>query len=348
MVHMFFGGNTPEGFVSYYENALPQGNRLFLLKGGSGVGKHTLMKKVGQQLEKLGYVVWQLHCSNDPDSLDGVIIPKLQCGILDATAPHRMDPKLPACFDEIVDLGVYLDAEALEKEKQQILDIGSRKKARYQRAYRYLRMAQIVHEDTMAIMNGCLDERQEKGLQKSIAKEILTWGDGAGNKITHLFASAYTSKGYVDYIPSLVAGTKVIGMKGNSFLNKRMMHWLYTQAVQDGYDVTVCHSPIMPDKIDHLLLDGVSIISIDELNKFSEVDDLYDIAYLVQLNGEQQKEIEDNNLWFDQLVEKSMALMHRCLADHEMLESLYIPHMDFHGADQACNRILNKILQYAK
>jgi ABC-type lipoprotein export system ATPase subunit len=48
IIKVFPGGNTSEGFYSYYPFLLEKGTkRIFVIKGGPGVGKSTLMKKIG-------------------------------------------------------------------------------------------------------------------------------------------------------------------------------------------------------------------------------------------------------------------------------------------------------------
>lgn len=87
---MFPGGNTAVGFFSYYDYILPQedAERIFVIKGGPGVGKSTFMKKAGRVFVKKGYDVEYMHCSSDPESLDGIVIPDLKAAMLDGTAPH--------------------------------------------------------------------------------------------------------------------------------------------------------------------------------------------------------------------------------------------------------------------
>ena len=62
--HMFPGGNTPLGFYSYYDYIIDKttANRLFILKGGPGTGKSTLMKKIGYELASKGYHIEFMHC----------------------------------------------------------------------------------------------------------------------------------------------------------------------------------------------------------------------------------------------------------------------------------------------
>jgi polynucleotide 5'-kinase involved in rRNA processing len=86
--YLFPGSNTPEGFYSFYEEGLKGLDKVFILKGGPGVGKSTLMRKIGQTMLERGYDLDFWQCSSDCDSIDGVIIPALSLAVIDGTAPH--------------------------------------------------------------------------------------------------------------------------------------------------------------------------------------------------------------------------------------------------------------------
>ena len=68
----------------------------FLLKGGPGCGKSTLMRRVGKAMEEHGLGVEYIQCSGDPDSLDAVHILALHAAVVDATAPHHRAHPVPA------------------------------------------------------------------------------------------------------------------------------------------------------------------------------------------------------------------------------------------------------------
>ena len=89
-VQYFLGANTRNGFFSLYDGfADPEaGDFLYVIKGGPGCGKSTLMKRVGKAAEDAGLPVEYVLCSGDPDSLDGVWLPALHTGFVDGTAPH--------------------------------------------------------------------------------------------------------------------------------------------------------------------------------------------------------------------------------------------------------------------
>ena len=113
IIRYFAGGNTARGFYSLFDSSLEGLNRIFILKGGPGTGKSFLMKDVGNFWSEKGYDIEFLHCSSDPDSVDGVIITSLQVAIVDGTAPHVIEPKLPGAVEEYINLGEAWDSKAL-------------------------------------------------------------------------------------------------------------------------------------------------------------------------------------------------------------------------------------------
>lgn len=86
----FLGANSGGGFHSLYEGWMEEiaSGVCYVLKGGPGCGKSSLMKRVGERLHASGYEAEYIWCSGDPDSLDGIRFPEKGVEIADGTAPH--------------------------------------------------------------------------------------------------------------------------------------------------------------------------------------------------------------------------------------------------------------------
>lgn len=83
-----FGTNTPDGIVNEVENLMePLSNKIYIL-GRAGTGKSYLMNKVLEQCVSFGIDVEVYRCSLDPNSIDMLIIRKLDLVIHDNTSPH--------------------------------------------------------------------------------------------------------------------------------------------------------------------------------------------------------------------------------------------------------------------
>ena len=128
----FACANSSRGFCNYFDSNLQGLERLYILKGGPGTGKSTLMKEIGADFYDLGYDIEFIYCSSDPSSLDGVLIPALKVGIVDgevtdqdtlaklATIPSRegLLTMLAAGMMGIPkDLSICLDLYAKQKEE---------------------------------------------------------------------------------------------------------------------------------------------------------------------------------------------------------------------------------------
>lgn len=94
ILRYFLGANSSQGFYSLYDQLIDpaEARAIYILKGGPGCGKSSLMRRVAQTLEEAGRPVEYIFCSGDPESLDAILLPDLSCAIVDGTAPHGAVP----------------------------------------------------------------------------------------------------------------------------------------------------------------------------------------------------------------------------------------------------------------
>lgn len=350
MKHLFLGSNTPKGFVGFYDTVLAKGNRLFILKGGSGVGKHTFMKKCGKLFEEKGYEIEYLHCSNDVHSLDGIIIVELQVAMIDGTNPHMVDPKLPGCFDEIIDLGVFINGSEMERNKEAVFSLIQQKKNLYSSAYHMLSCASILYQDNSELLLRCTNWDRANQLLKELPTIFVRDQSHIIGNTRNIFSSSYTSNGYCNYIDTLLAGKKTFGIKSTYLFNRRLLQKIYKYGISCGYHITVCKSPLDPDEIDHLIFDEFAILSIDQYNSYDKVDVLHEIDdILIKTQMEEcQQQLQWNHENIDLFLNRAIKYMENCSMFHNQLEGLYIPNMDFEGVDILFESTMQKISSYEK
>ena len=120
--HFFLGANSGRGFQSLFDRFCEPADfdDLLVLKGSAGCGKSTMMRRIGEAMEERGEEVEYLHCSGDPDSLDGVHIPRLRTAVVDGTSPHVVEPKYPAAVERYVNLGAYWDLAGIKGEREAV------------------------------------------------------------------------------------------------------------------------------------------------------------------------------------------------------------------------------------
>jgi len=354
--HMFPGGNTPQGFFSYYDYVIPlDATRIFLLKGGPGVGKSTFMKKIGQTLIEHGYDVEHHHCSSDPHSLDGLVIPVLGVALIDGTSPHIVDPKHPGCVDEILNLGEYWNEAKMVHKKTEIVAYTKEISKRFQRAYRMLKAAKAIYDDWEAAsceaMNYNLANQKAASIIESIFSGITTVGYGKNRK---LFASAITPLGPVNYIDSLSAGLAkhyiITGLPGTG--KATLLAKVADTAIATGLDIETFYCPLDPLKLEHILIPALDTAIItstpphnQNLNNATAVIDMNDCLDTdIIFRLDPVTNYDRSTFW--ELFGKAGAYIHEAKKLHDELETYYIPNINFAGVDTLRVRTLARIVGY--
>ena len=145
VMDFFAAANGYDGFRSYFNQVFNSEvfDKVYVIKGGPGTGKSSFMKKIVERYSDREYLTECIHCSSDPNSLDGVIITSgdKKIALLDGTAPHERDAVVVGAIDEIINLAEGLDMRFLHAERKEILALSKEKKRAYDIAYAYLKIA---------------------------------------------------------------------------------------------------------------------------------------------------------------------------------------------------------------
>ncbi len=269
--HYFAAANTHKGFESMFSTIFTRNsfNRLYILKGGPGVGKSTFMKKAAAVLEKSGNAVTYYHCSSDPDSLDGITVEKKKIAIVDGTSPHAVEAKLAGAYEEIVDLGRAWDTEALSLLADELYDLSSQKAECYKNAYKNLEASQKICTILQGYYDRCiLSDKLTKSADR-LAKSIIS----EDNKFCRrdVLLNAISCKGKVRFCTFDDMAEYCIFVKQpyyQSRLSEMFFDRLLYQAQKKKAEVIVSLSPFDTSVIDGLYFpkSGVSVtVHSDEL-----------------------------------------------------------------------------------
>jgi len=351
---MFAGGNTSLGFFSYYDYILPQEEavRIFVIKGGPGVGKSTFMKKIATEMLNMGYDIELIHCSSDPDSLDGVVIPAIKVALIDGTAPHVVDPRNPGAVDEIIHLGDYWNEEKIKQYREEIiagnLEIGRM----FQRAYRYIKAAALVHEDMAEINKLAADMGRIYIIADKMLKEIF---DGTGisyreGRQRHLFASAITPEGIKCYIDSILNEEKVYRIISEQGMGaEKILEKVRSSAVERGFYVESYYCALNPLKLEHIVIPRINVAVTTTNNYHSAKVSAYrefDLSEYVEKSVIERYENEFlyDGKKFEELMDMAVKTIKKAKAIHDQIESYYIPNMDFEAVQRRLESTLAMII----
>ncbi|MCL6572037.1 MAG: PRK06851 family protein [Bacillus sp. (in: Bacteria)] len=336
----FAGGNTARGFHSLYDSNLQGLDRLFILKGGPGTGKSSLMKKIGNEWVEKGYDIEFLHCSSDNNSIDGVLIPALKVGIVDGTAPHVIEPKAPGAVEEYINLGEAWNARALAVQKNTILRLTNQIHKSFHKAYDTFNEALQIHDEWEKIYINSMDFKKANQLTNKLIDTFF--GKMKLSKkadIRHRFLGAATPSGAVDFVPNLTEEIpKRYFIKGRPGTGKStMLKQLLAAAEARGFDVEVYHCGFDPHSLDMVIFRELGVAIFDstaphEYFPSRDGDEIIDMYELLIPSGTDEifadsiSKIAMN--YKSKMIEATSSLT-KAKQLHDELEEIYIAAMDF-------------------
>ena len=259
MKKFFAAANTENGFFSLFDEifAPEKFRRVYILKGGPGTGKSTLMRKIADIAQAKGYDVEYICCSSDPDSLDGIIISELSVAILDGTAPHLTDPVYPGAVERIVDLGVAFDFGLLEEKREELIPLIRAKKESYRMGYRFLSVAgRIEREYDELLSDAYLAEKADAAV-----KRLLSPLRGHGiYKEEKRYISAICGKGFHRLDTLSEYAKKIYAVTDKNGAGYLFMNTLYDNLCTGGFSVTLCPSPVTGERKEAIFLNEEGIL----------------------------------------------------------------------------------------
>lgn len=349
----FLGANSPEGFYSLYSELISprSAQAVYLLKGGAGCGKSTLMKRVEQSARQAGHATERILCSGDPDSLDAVLLPELGVAVVDATAPHVMEPKFPGVVERYVNLGDCYDYAALQNVREEIMSCMTGYPACYDRAYRCLEAAFKLREDVRAsLLTPQLRQRLSHRAQGILRRELKRKKTGEKGQIKQRFLSAVTHKGPLCLFETVECQCPRVYVLQDSYaLAHDLLVELLTGAVEGGYDVVACPDPMAPERLQHLLIPEVGLAFVTSTPTLPypgqsvrriRLDSAADAA-LVRFS---RPRLRFALKMSSALLDEATASLSQAKQMHDELEQLYNPHVDFDRVNQIADGIIHEIL----
>lgn len=325
-IHLFAGGNTARGFYSRFEDILPAGQRrrMFYLKGGPGVGKSTMMRRVGEAAEKAGLRVEYFHCSSDPDSLDAVSLPERGAAMMDGTAPHVYDPQIPGARDTLLSLGDYLDEAALKPHARDIERVQAEVSSRFSRCRRYFAAAEAVYE---AAAHGSENAgKAHEAAQKWAGLMPLRGGTGT---VRRLFAAAYTPQGRVDMLHTLGAERQITLDCPFGHHTTGLMRAVSEQAVARGLHPIELLDPLSPEEIAHVALPEHGLLFSTGRRGQAEDGEWLEPQSVLDLRDINEKEQGFDRNAFELLLQRGIEQLKAAKSLHDQLEAFYVGNMDF-------------------
>ena len=344
VVDFFLGSHSPQGFRGYFDALAAQPDLwLYLIKAGPGCGKSTMMKRLAGAAEGL---VERIHCSSDPDSLDGVIFSSPRAAVLDATAPHAMDPAFPGAKESVVSLYHTLDSKKLRVCAQQIRDLFEQCRRHQAAAGRSIASASMLLAEQRAIANLCVDSEKLHGYATRLAARCFPRTGNTGNEQIRVL-SAVTPQGVVVWRNTVSALCSQITVFQDEYgaVTFPILEILRQTALDNGYTVYSCVCPLSEGgEVQHLLIPerGMAFVTSNRWHPME-----YPGQKTVRCSrfwNTEQLRCHKNRLSLCQktaagLLDQAAASMQQAKLCHDELEKYYVNATDFAAVDKACARL---------
>ena len=350
--HFFLGANSGLGFQNLFTKFCEQENfrDLLILKGGPGCGKSTMMRKIGQAMEERSETVEYLHCSGDPDSLDGVFIPRIAVAVVDGTPPHVIEPRYPAAVDRYVNLGQFYDIEKAKQFRDEIIYRTNAYKAEYRAAYHVLSAARSLEQQRSALLQQGMDwaklSRRTEGI---ITRELK--GRGGGQSDQYRFLGSLTHKGAVwrfDSVETLCP--RIYHLLDSGGFAAPMLQQIYAAARAKGYASVICPDPEHMEQMQHLLIPelGVAFLTIREDMEHSgepyrriHIDAMVSPDHRKRWKGK----LKLMRNMVKMLRNEAVDYLRAAKEEHDRLEAVYRPYVDFEGLDALTVQEIDRIMK---
>lgn len=346
----FLGCMTQQGFSTEFGRLMNEGERFtYILKGGAGTGKSSLMKRIAAEFEETEHVT-RFYCSSDPASLDAVMLESSGVLVVDGTSPHVFDPDYPGVRQKIVNLGESWDENKLRENKDRIVETIDKNKSLLARAKRFSAALSNVCVDSFNVAQGCIDEEKLRGFLMRFYKKILTRkGTGSGRQEVRQL-SALTEYGWLTMTETLERYMEVYILRDEHFA---CAHYICektaAEASRRGFDVILCPSHGLNNTAyEHILIPelGVALVSATPLNDLRLEDPkqvnllrFYDKMAITRYRSR----LKMNKLTAGSLAEEVYGTIRAAKAVHDEIERYYIEAMDFGQIDETAAKIIGDI-----
>lgn len=338
----FASANTYFGFKSYFNEVFDSFKltRAFVLKGGPGTGKSTLMKKVGEIFKREDLSMELFRCSSDCNSLDGLVLrnDNESVAIIDGTAPHVRDAVIPGAVDVLINLGEAIDNNVLTEAKNDVLKLNKAKSNSYQNAYDKLAKSFIFYSNIKAEMQTLMNFE----LMKKSFDDVLKTLECEKNTTRALrLISSFSKEGYRrlnHFDTSSLKRYTVSGESGSEFI---FLTLLAKHLDNSGVKYTKIISALDKESVEGIYFSDLDTVILGgkENNCICDTREFFSKKYTDSF-----KEKIKNMQACMQIYEKEAAdELKAASVSHFELEKIYTDAVDFSIIDRYTSYIIDEI-----
>ena len=249
-----------------------------------------------------------------------------------------------------MDLGRFYDLTAAKNSAGEVKARTHAYKAAYVRAYHNLKAARQVELDAVASVAKSFDaERLDRRVKGIIAREFRARG-GQRGKTTRRFLGSITHKGCVWRFDSVdVQCPKVYEFADTWELAGGALARLHAAAEERGWDTVVCLAPEDLSRVEHLLVPGLGLAFVTSCPGMDYGKKPYRRVRLdAMAETEGKSRLRFQTRMVALLREEAVDALKEAKRNHDALEAVYNPYVDFDGVRAQAALEAGRLLSYRK
>lgn len=249
-----------------------------------------------------------------------------------------------------MDLGRFYDLTAAKDSAEEVKTRTHAYKAAYVRAYHNLKAARQVELDAVASVAKSFDaERLDRRVRGIIARELRSRGAQSG-RTTRRFLGSVTHKGCVWRFDSVdVLCPKVYEFADTWELAGGALARLHAAAEEKGWNTIVCPAPEDLSRIEHLLIPGLGLAFVTSCPGMDYGKKPYRRIRLdAMTETEGRSRLRFQTRMTALLREEAIDALKDAKRNHDALEAVYNPYVDFDGVRAQAALEAGRLLSYLK
>ncbi len=342
----FLGESSSSGYRTDIDRIIFDGEYFtYILKGGAGTGKSTLMKKIAEKFSESDETDLY-YCSSDPTSLDAVVLNKRKIAVIDGTSPHVFDPVYPGVSQSIINLGEFWDSSKLLDSKDEIITVTKENSEWHKRCKRYISAVSSINSDILTIASDAVKyEKLDGFISRFTKKHFPTKKDQTGTK-QYKKLSALTGKGYTTHkteYSDIYILHDTFSAGAEYFLTK-----IAENASLRGYNVIISKSGLFNSTVyEHILIPELSL-SLMTSNHINGLDIEGNPINFKRFYCPEKLKSRKERLAFSikasaELMSEGAKCFRRAGEIHDKIEKYYISAVDFRKIDKITSKLISSI-----